>query len=81
MKTRISLLLLISSFLLLGGSFLAIMLNNPAEPLEANNIEALSDIEPEVGTCCPKETETCTIGTHTFTGYEYRKEGPCNLDN
>ena len=54
---------------------------NSAEPLETNNIEALSEVEPEVGTCCPKEKEICTIGTHTFNGYEYRKEGPCNPDN
>lgn len=54
---------------------------NSAEPLETNIIEALSEVEPEVGTCCPKKKGTCTIGTHTFTDYEYRKEGPCNPDN
>lgn len=67
--------------LMFGGLLCGISLMNSAEPLETNIIEALSEVEPEVGTCCPKKKETCTIGTHTFTDYEYRKEGPCNPDN
>ena len=76
-KRSFSLLLFV---LLFGGLLCGISLNS-SEPLETNNIEALSEVEPEVGTCCPKEKEICTIGTHTFNGYEYRKEGPCNPDN